>query len=101
MLPPNLINFIERLTERTNRGDFVWSFDGVNAVASIKTGEFRMEVVYWFNETDEVGEFNVRYAPKMGGSEFRFSTSQIFAREYRLVQALYQAAQGSAIKFPF
>jgi hypothetical protein len=101
MLPPNLVNFIAALIQKTNAGQFTWSFDDINTSISLRTSGFSIDVFYSFNEIKEIGQYLIIYKVAGDDNEYRFVTDQYSEREYELIQGLFNSAQGSALSFPF
>ncbi|MFA8630538.1 hypothetical protein QT937_017250 [Xanthomonas campestris pv. campestris] len=100
MLPPNLIDFLQKIINKTNAGELRWNFDPVNSLIFIRDKDFNMDVSYNFNEIKEIGEFSISYQSRESPT-YRFFTDQYAEKEYELLQRLFNAAQGSEAAFPF
>lgn len=100
MLPTNVRQFLSKLREKTESGEFKWNYDDMQSTVYVQASEFQVTIRYRFNENEEFGEFSIFYYELPNGSEFRFYTNEQY-KDYDLVRSLFDVAQASSAKFPF
>lgn len=94
MLPTKIRNLISDLRDRTENDQLTWIYDDDRSSVVTDQPAYTLSITYRFDEVEEVGRFNIKYADKKSGKEYFFSTSQQY-NDYELVRHLFDSAQSS------
>ena len=100
MFPAKIRDFVYKLIEKTERGEYSWVYDDDNSNVQLQTNEFSVLLRYSFNEIQEYAEFVLFYIDLIENKEYRFYTNQEW-EDYDTVRRLYEVAQSSGLKLPF
>ncbi len=100
MLPPRFLNFVRALTEKTEQGEFSWSYDDNNSFVKLKETGFSLSLRYSFNSDEKYAEYVIYYFDDIEDKEYRFYTNQTW-NDFDFIRRLFDAAQASKMRLPF
>ncbi|MBK5398636.1 hypothetical protein JFU47_18255 [Pseudomonas sp. TH39(2020)] len=100
MLPPRFLNFVKTLTEKTEQGEFSWSYDDNNSFVKLTETGFSLSLRYNFNADEKYAEYVIYYFDDIEDKEYRFYTNQTWS-DFDFIRRLFDAAQASKMKLPF
>ncbi len=100
MFPAKIRDFVSKLIDKTESGEYSWVYDDDNSNVQLQTEEFHVLLRYSFNEIQEYAEFVLFYIDPIENKEYRFYTNQEW-NDYDTVRRLYEVAQSSGLRLPF